>query len=525
MLDIKLLNAKIYDGTGRDFYISDIGIIGDKIAEIGNLKDASAQTVLDVDGLSVFPGIIDSHTHSDIALINSPERHEAIKQGITCEIISSCGIGAVPLSDNRAYLKTVEAVSGYPERAFDSSSVAAYSSELSKNGTAVNVGIALAHSPLRAEAYGLSDISPSKEQKDKLLRLADEAFSQGACAFTTGLAYYPASFSDTEEIIEIGKIAAKYDVPICVHQRTALRDTSLSFNSREEVLDFGRGSGARVHYSHYRTTPKTAGGLNELLEPIERGISEGLRVTADFYPYQIGSGYLPVFLPFGVMDSDTDTILEKLTDSRCSAKIKKAFSEKAVLSSDSIITEVSKNTELLGKSFEEAAADSGKSVTDFMYDLLIDERLNVGYRLNADFDKESLEKLELDFIELIKKPYYMVGSDTLPLNKNPHPRSYGAIARMFPLARRHGLDLKILANRMCSNPAKLFGLKQRGEILKNNFADIIVFDENALSDTATFKNPKKYSDGMKHVIVNGQFALKDGEFTNILSGRALKCEN
>ena len=157
-----------------------------------------------------------------------------------------------------------------------------------------------------------------------------------------------------------------------------------------------------------------------------------------------------------------------------------------------------------------------------MFELLISERLNVGYRLCAEFSENQLEKLEYDFVELIKKPYYMLGSDTLPLNKFPHPRSYGAFAKMCRLAVKHNLGFDIVANRMCFSPARLFKLKNRGEIKENNFADIIIFDKNVFGETSSFDNPKEYAKGMKYVIVNGKIAVSCGQITSVRAGKTIK---
>ena len=521
-MDLIIRNAKIYDGTGSVPYLADIGIIQDKVSVIGSLKDAEAGRIIDAAGMAVLPGFIDSHTHSDVALFNKPNREEVLLQGVTSEVISACGIGCVPLSEKKEeYIDTVKAIMGKPDREIDCSSLDAYMKELGKVGTGTNVAVMLAHSPLRVEAAGFGDVPLEGKELEKFLSLTEEAFFQGACGFSTGLAYYPASFSDTEEIIKVGEVAQKYDLPLCFHQRTALREDVKDFDPKEEVLQIAK-FGARVHYSHYRTTPATAGSICELLEPIERGLSEGFRVTADFYPYPVGSGYLPVLLPFGIMNSNVDGILEQLTDPKEGRRIREAFWKKAETFSDAVVTEVDHNLEFLGKSFRQIAEETGKTICDTMYDLMIQERLNVGYRLGVQFDAASLERLELDFIELIKKPYYMIGSDTLPLNKHPHPRTYGAFARMLSIARKHGVGLELLANRMCANPAALFKLKGRGQIKEGNFADIIIFDEDTFCDRSTFENPKERAQGMQYVIINGKVALDKGVITGTLAGKPLK---
>ena len=308
MFDLLIAGGRIYDGRGGAPFRADVGIRQDRIAAIGNLDSCETAERFDASGMAVTPGWIDVHTHSDWQLIRKPDRKEALCQGITTEIVGACGIGLFPLKDSD-YASVMAGIYGSCPDVYGSCSE--YLDALPETGT--NAAVHLVHSPLRCALCGFRD---EKLPVKKARELARRAFEEGACALSTGLAYYPASFSDTEEVAELCRIAAEFDAPICVHQRTALRENHpLPFDSREEVLEFARRSGVRVHFSHYRTNPRTAGNLEGLLEVIERGVSEGLRVSADFYPYPVGAGYAAVHLPMRVMERRFSTIRTSHTES------------------------------------------------------------------------------------------------------------------------------------------------------------------------------------------------------------------
>ncbi len=464
--------------------------------------------------MAVMPGFIDVHTHSDMELFLHPNREEALCQGVTTEIAGACGLALFPMRDS-GFAETVTGIYGCRARTF--ATCGEYMDALPETG--VNVAAQLAHSPLRYALCGFDDRPLPRREAH---RLVCEAFEEGACSFSTGLAYYPASFSDTDEIVEICRTAAEYDVPICVHQRSALRRPDMRFDSREEVLEFARGSGIRVHYSHYRTTLNTAGKLDALLEPIERGLSEGLRVTADFYPYPVGAGYAAVNLPMSVMTGGFERIIERLSDPVWRRKILADWRNRPGFISNGIVIHAPRHEEYLNRSYQEIAAGLGTDVPEMLYDLLLEEKLEVAFRPDTGDAAESSAMLENDFIELMRKPYFMFGSDTLPGHAFPHPRSYGAFAKMLRLAIKHHVPLSLFANRASGIPAALFGLTGRGVIAPGNIADICVFCPDKVRECSSFDMPKRLAQGMELVTVNGKIAVRNSHATGICAGIPVK---
>ncbi len=523
MFDLLIRDAQIYDGNGGEPFVADLAISDGKIADIGDFHEASAQKTIDARGLSLFPGFIDTHTHSDIALLNAPERTEALLQGITSEVISACGIGVLPMTEGRdKYLKSVTAITGTmrENRAFQN--LTEYAAAIGKSGT--NYAVSVPHSPLRVEAVGFCDVPMGKKEMDRMKGLLKESLEEGACSFSTGLAYYPASFCDTEELVELCKVAAEFDVPFCTHLRSVINRyfDKNSFDATGEALEIARKSGVRLHYSHRRTVQANIGQVDSVLSPINEGNTQGMKITADFYPYPVGAGYVAVYLPLPLMNGDLSFTLSHLDSAEKQAAVGKEMEARIPNLSDGIFIHAPKHPDYVGRSYEEIVAETGESVGTMLARFLFEEELDGGYRPHITISPDQEKAMERDFAEIIKNPYYMVGSDTLPLQMMPHPRSCGTFPKMLRIAREQNIPLSLMANRLCKSPATVFGMKHRGEIKKGNFADVTLFDKNLVSEQNSFALTTKAPIGIPYVIVGGELAVEDGKATGALAGGLLK---
>ena len=521
MLDLKIKEATIYDGRGGAPYTADVGILGERIAEIGDLSEAASRDEIDADGLALLPGFIDPHTHSDALLFRDRQRAGALCQGITTEFTGACGLGLIPLPPEwlHEYEKYSRGVLGSLPKGIDFHSVGDFIGQLDQMG--LNVGVQIPHSPVRLSVTGFLDVPLKGYALDRAKEIVRQGFEEGAMSFTTGLSYYPASYGDTEEVAELCKVAAQYDAPMCIHTRTVLREPDPDFDPREEALEIARRSGVRLHFSHYRTNPRNAGNVEWIFDPIERGLREGLRVTAEFYPYDAGSGYGPYFLPLWSVEGGLQAIIRRLQDPEDRRRIEAYFQDTIHPAYHGVFTHLPRNPQYIGLSFEEVALARGQTVPCMLCDLMLDEELEVGYHGTPCEDTAILEQLDRDFVTFIQKPYYMVGSDTLPGQMRPHPRSYGSFAKMLRLARQLGLPLELLANRLSYLPARTFHLRDRGEIARGKFADLVLLDPNRAGDTASYRNPISLPVGILHVVVNGRMAVRDERITGIMAGRSL----
>ena len=254
MLDIKIINAKIIDGTGSPAFDGEVGIVGDKITKIGDLSNEEAKTVIDAKGNVVSPGFIDMHTHSDMSLVYDRKASSRIYSGVTTDVIGNCGIGVAPVKEeNRQllldYLGT-RIVGSMPvklELPWDS--YESYFKYMEENPPAVNVAPLLAQGPIRIWEMGFSKAEPTEEQLQNMLDEVEECFKQGALGVTTGLVYLPGEYTTRKEILEICKIAAKYGCFYATHMRTESDEVEQAL---EETIDVAKEAGVHLHVSHLK---------------------------------------------------------------------------------------------------------------------------------------------------------------------------------------------------------------------------------------------------------------------------------
>jgi len=524
MLDLVFENVKMYDGTGSaEGKICDIGITGDKIAAIGKLSDKEAGKRIDCSGLTAIPGMIDVHTHSDFAMFTDSERSAQLMQGVTTEIISACGIGSIPLSGELLdeYNRLNRAHTGRVPYGVDTSSIDAYFKSLPATG--VNVAAQVGHSPLRTLAVGTThDVPFTEEAGRKMVEAAEKALDEGAVSISTGMNYYPASFCDYNELLLLAKVAAKYDAPMSVHRRGDFRQPMPGFDSRQEVLDLARDSGAKMVFSHFRTGPGDHGMHEQQVEYIEKGLREGLRVTADFYPYENGSSYLGCYLPFHAQTNGPDGVLEYLNNPETFNTFVERMKGNSHGRIGVVLSLCPGHPEYLGKTITEIAEMNNTEAEVMVATLLRDEKLEVSFVGGRYVGDEINAKLNEDFAYFMSRPYYNVGSDTLPAHTRPHPRSYGAFAKALRIALDYGVGLKRFAACTAGDAAKLYGINNRGEICEGYYADIAIFDEKTVKPNSTYADPIQYASGMKYVTVNGRLAVDDGKLTGAKSGRPVR---
>lgn len=524
VFDLILTCVNAFDETGRVTRDPcDIGVVGDRIVGVGDLSASDAARRIDCRGLTALPGFIDVHTHADFEMFRHPARDMAVSQGVTTEIISACGIGAVPLCGDtlRDYNRLMHSLMGdVPEQA-DFSSVNGFFGSMPETG--VNVAMQLAHSPLRiAVTGGVRDVALNDDAWKKLEKLEREAFEQGAVSLSTGMSYYPATFSDTEELVRMCRIAREYQAPLSVHQRSEFRSPDAVFDSKREILQIARQSGASLVFSHYRTYPGIDGCHVERCEIIEEGIAEGLSLFADFYPYAWGCSYAPISFPMWAMDGGYGGLLGVLKDPSTRARLSAELEERTGGRWDGMFSHAQGHPELLGRLFSEVASETKETRVELILRLLEACDLSLADVGGREVDPGTDLRLKQDFAYFMQRPYYSVGSDTLPMQDFPHPRSYGAFAEAVNIAVTHGVPMPDLARATSGLAARLYQLRDRGRIAPGYFADLVVFDPKTVRATATYTDPKRFCEGVPYVTVNGRLAKDGGKLTGVRSGRPLR---
>lgn len=521
LMDIVIRNGEIIDGSESERYRADVYIKDGKIVAIERgSTQYEAREEIDATGKIVCPGFIDTHVHSDIMLLWDRQHANGLHQGITTEVLGQDGLSYAPLGKTNLamYAKYLAGLNGNPPIEWDWSSVKEYRAKF--DGTvAVNTVYQVPHGALRLETVGAGDVPLTGDNMTRAKQLLDEGLKQGAAAFSTGLSYFPGSYSDTEELVELCKTVADNDSVYVTHTRSVFRDRT--FDPNVEAIEIAERSGAKLHFSHYRTTPATAGKVEEVMKDIDEAYNRGVDLTLELYPYPSGSGYAIIFLPPWTVEGGYDDTLERLADRSQRARMIEGINRN-LIACEGYFTHLPRNSQYIGRSFAEVAQERGTSIPDMICDILLEEKLEVGFYSTPPFDEPHIwEQINKDALELLSRPYYMVGSDGIPLGKNPHPRAFGTFPRLLRFCREYGFPLEKMINRMTKTAADRFGLRDRGVVEVGKAADLVVFDEQRVQDTATYELSRSAPIGIQYVLVNGEVAVRDEKVTGIFAGRAL----
>lgn len=357
-----------------------------------------------------------------------------------------------------------------------------------------------------------------------MCEITERELKAGAIGLSTGLIYIPCAYSLTEEIIEICKVVAKYDGVFVVHQRSEA-DTILT--SMEEIIEIGKQSGVKVHFSHFKVCGKANWKyIPQVIELLEKAEKEGIRVSFDQYPYAAGSTMLGVVLPPWAHSGGTDKLIERLSDENERAKMKKDIAN-GIEGWDNFIefagidqifvtsVKTEKNKDTIGKSLLEIGKMRGKDPLDATFDLLKEEENAVGM---VDF-----YGLEEHIIGFMKRDEQNVCTDGLLAGK-PHPRAYGSFPKILG---RYVRELNVLTieeavYKMTKKAATSFSIKDRGELKEGYFADIVIFDKDTVSGCDDFINSMQYPTGIDYVIINGNCVVEEGKYNKIKAGKVLK---
>ena len=525
MFDIVICGGTVVDGTGAPGFRADVGINGEKIEAIGDLSQAEAGRVIDATDLHVSPGFVDTHAHSDGALLVDPQHANGLRQGITTEILGPDGLSYAPLSPEnyRVYRRYLTGILGEPPEDLDMSSVAAFRSHYHKR-VAINTGYCVSHGAVRLEAVGFRDVPLVDEALEKAKRLVREGMEQGAVGLATGLSYLPQAWSDTTEIIELCKVVREFGGLYATHLRNVHTERAFGEGQVPEALEIGRRSGVKVHFSHHRTTPGNAGQVTERVELIDKAKAEGVDCSLELYPYPSGSTYPMSNLPSYAHEGGPDAVIRHLKDPEERRRLAEHIENDTSRPLTTVVFScLKKNKHLEGMSLRDVARERGVSMSEALCDLLLEEDMQITYRGAPPDSVAVWRQVNRDALELLSRPDYMVGSDSIPLGSFPHPRAYGTFPRLLGRLRRQlgVLTLEQMVQRMTDNPARRFGLTNRGRIQKEYQADIVVFDADRIIDNATYDDPCQFPTGIPFVVVNGQVAVDHERCTGTLAGQAV----
>ena len=531
--DVLIRGGTVYDGEGGAPQKADVGIVGDKITAVGPSLRGKARTVVDAKGLAVAPGFINMLSWSTESLIADGRSQSEIRQGVTTEVFGE-GASMGPYNEDMKKHETDE----QSDIRYDITwtTLAEYLAFLEKKGVSPNVASFIGAATVREHAMGLGNRMATPAEIDAMRELVRKEMEAGALGIGSSLIYVPGSFASTEELIELCKVAAKYQGKYITHMRS---EADGLLESVDEVIRISREAGLPAEIYHLKAAGETNWPkMDAVIEKMEAARREGLKITADMYTYTAGSTGFDACVSPWARAGGYEALFRRLQDPPTRRRILQEMTGTggpmrpwenlclAAGSPDRILLVGFKSEALkplTGKTLAEVAKMRNKDPWDTVLDLILEDRTRIGvvfFLMSEDNVRKQL-----------KLPWVSFGSDAASLapegvflKSSTHPRAYGNFARWLGHYVRDEklVPLPEAIRRLSGLPATNLGLQGRGFLKPGMYADVVVFDPATIADRATYERPQQYAVGVRHVLVNGVPVLKDGEHTGALPGRALK---
>jgi N-acyl-D-amino-acid deacylase len=508
----------------------DVGIRGDRIAAIGDLSRASAGQRIDARGMAVAPGFINMLSWSTESLLEDGHSQSDIRQGVTLEVM---GEGWTMGPINEAMRAEMIRQQSYIRFDVPWTTWGEYMDHVVARGISPNIASYLGATTVRIHELGEADRDPNPEELARMQELVRQAMREGALGVGSSLIYAPAAYADTPELIALTAAAAEFNGGYISHMRS---EGDRYLEAIDELIAIGRATGARVQMYHMKPAGEANWDLSDAgFARLNAARAEGIDVTANVYTYLAGATGLDATMPPWVQEGGHDAWVARLRDPAIRARVIREMRAPAdgwenllrlTRGPQDVLLIGFRNPELrgyTGKTLAQVAAERGTSIEDTVIDLVIEDnsRVDTAYFLMSE---DNLERN-------LRWPYTMLGSDAPSLAPegpflqfNPHPRTYGNVARFLGryVRERQVMPLQEAIRRLTSLPAQSIAIRERGELRVGYYADVVVFDPATITDHSTFEQPHQYSTGVRDVFVNGVQVLRDGDHTGATPGRVVR---
>jgi N-acyl-D-amino-acid deacylase len=528
--DLIIRNGHIIDGTGNPWYAADVAVVGDRIAAIGDLREAHAKREIDAKGRIVAPGFIDMLGQSETSLLIDNRSLSKLSQGITTEITGEGG-SIAPQNE-----KTIAPQKPFLDKyklTIDWTTLDGYFRRLEKQGTPLNFGTYVGSAQVREAVIGDDDRAPTPAELAQMKSLVEQAMKDGALGISSALIYPPNTYAKTDELIVLAQVASKYGGLYATHMRS---EGASEMPALAEAIRIGREANLPVEIFHLKVSGKPRwGGMKNVVATIQLARDSGLDIAADMYPYTAGATALASALPPWAADGGVQKLLEHLKDPATRARIKKDLAgdhpdwenlfydcggAPGVLIS-SVLNPELKPFE--GKTVEEVAKSWKKSPEDALMDFVLAD----GAQTGAIYFMASEDDLRIG----LSQPWTSIGLDSGEMSldgplyePHNHPRAMGSMPRLLGhyVRDEHLMPLEAAIRKITSLPAQREHLDGRGLLKSGYFADITIFDPATIIDHASFTMPDQLSGGVDYTIVNGQVEFDHGKLTGATAGRVLR---
>lgn len=500
-VDLIIRNGRVLDGSGNPWFHADVAVTGDRIVAVGDLSGVNARREIDASGLYVAPGFIDVHSHAGGGLA-TPELSAALPllaQGVTTVFVNPDGGGETNMVEQR--------------------------DSLMLDGIGVNVAQMVPHGSVRRRVMGMEDRAPTPAEMAEMKEILRAGMEAGAFGLSSGPYYAPGSYSTTDELVQLASVAGEYGGAYASHIRDEADYTIGLVAAVDEVIQIAREADVPGVVTHIKALGPRVWGFSEaLVQRIERARRQGVEVYADQYPYTASATSLTgALVPRWAQVGGDSMLIERIRDPEDRARLRLALVENLDRRGGAERIQFryfEDDHSIEGQTLAWLAERRAEAAPDVVLDLLEAGGASIVSFNMADDDVE----------RLMRQPWTMTASDgdLVPMGEGvPHPRSYGTHPRKIRLyvVEKGVMGLPAAIRSMTSLPASVYRVADRGVIREGAFADIVVFDLAEINDPATFQEPHQLAEGMSYVLVNGEFALDEGQFGEDLYGRVLNRQN
>lgn len=509
--DLVIRGGRVLDGAGNPWISADVAIKDGRIVKVGQVA-GSGRKEIDARGRYVSPGFIDMQDQSGREMLKTGAENK-LRQGITTLIAGEIGT-PVPADG-----------------------IAGWFNEMERTGIPVNFGTSYSTIQARSKVMGDRAGTPTPEQMTVMREEVATAMRAGVFGISTALIYAPATFQTTADLIELAKVAGQCGGFYSTHMRD---ESDKLLSAIQEAIEIGEKSGTKVEIYHLKAAFQPGWGklMPQAVAAINAARARGVDIAADMYVYTAGGTSLNITVPSWVWADGRETGLERLRDPAVRTRIKKEIAtgsqpgwSNLVFASggwDNVVPSVLRSppyAQYAGKSIAHIGEQLKKDPTDVALDMILAAQPNGTGALYFMMSEQDIETG-------LRQPWVSIGSDAIATDRmtaadgqgGGHPRAYGNFVRVISeyVKKRQVLTLEDAVRKMSGWPSQRMGLSDRGLIREGMRADVIVFDLDKLTDTATFEQPIAAPIGIDDVIVNGVPAIEGGKMTGAKAGQVLR---